>query len=142
MDQSSEGVDIGYGAWILFWAELVVLALLAMLGASFASENRDPGDYLCGLTLALAAVALAFLRVSRRFDGAAADWGGSVLVDDIPNLTAVIVIFTALGLAGLFIAAGIAQGGLHDAGIALFLASGIAVFLNLKRVFDKLDPAV
>lgn len=141
MDEGYAPAELGVGAWIRFWAELLVLALFAVLGASFASADRDPGDYACGLILALAAVALAFLRVRSRFDGAAADWGGSVLVDDIPNLTAATVIFTALGLAGLFIAAGIARGGLHDAGIALFLASGVAVFLSLKHVFDRLDQA-
>ena len=144
MDQSNkaqEPAELGYGAWIRFWAELVVLALLGVLGASFASADRDPGDYACGLTLALAAVALAFLRVRNRFDGDAADWGSALLVDDLTNLTAVIVIFTVLGLAGLFIAAGVEHGGLHDAGVALFLASGVAVFLSLKHVFDKVDRA-
>ena len=43
-----------------------------------------------------------------------------------------IAVFTALGLAGLFIAAGSREGSLHMAGVALFLASGITVFLSLK----------
>ena len=52
---------------------------------------------------------------------------------------AVVVVFAILALAGLFVAAGFARGGLHNAGIALFVVSGIAVFLNLKHVFDNLD---
>ena len=52
-----------------------------------------------------------------------------------------IVIFTILGLAGLFIAAGFDHGGLHAAGVALFAASGLAVFLSMKHVFDALDRA-
>ena len=54
------------------------------------------------------------------------------------NLIAVIVVFVALALAGLFVAAGFDHGGLHDAGVALFVVSGIAVFLSMKHVFDNL----
>ncbi len=47
--------------------------------------------------------------------------------------------FTALGLAGLFVAAGSEEGSLHVAGVALFATSGLIVFLSLKNVFDNLD---
>jgi hypothetical protein len=60
------------------------------------------------------------------------------LVENTANLIAVIVVFAILGWAGLLIAAG-AQGSLHNAGLALFAASGLAVFLSLKHVFDKLE---
>jgi ABC-type maltose transport system permease subunit len=113
--------------------------VFAVLGASFASECREPGDYACGLGLSLAAIALAFMRLKSRFDGRPADWGSFLLVDDMPNLVAVVAIFTVLALAGLFFAARFDHGGLHDAGIALFVASGLAVFLSLKHVFDNLD---
>jgi len=65
--------ELGVCAWIGFWAPLVALGVLAVLGASFASDNRAPGDYACGLVLSLAALALAFMRVKNRFDGGAAD---------------------------------------------------------------------
>ena len=140
MNQSSAGQQSSeLCAWIAFWGELVVLAVLAVLGAFFASEDSAPGDYACGLLLSLAALALAFMRLKNRFDGGAADWGSFVLVDDTMNLLAVIVTFTVLGLAGLFIAAGFDHGGLHDAGVALFAVSGLAVFLSMKHVFDKAD---
>jgi hypothetical protein len=142
MDQLGEcdvAAELGYGAWILFWGELVALALMALLGAFFASADAAPGDYACGLILFLAAVALAFLRVKARFDGAAADCGSFLLVDDLPNLVAAIVVLTVLALAGLFVAAGFDYGGLHVAGVALFVTSGLAVFLDMKRVFDNLD---
>jgi hypothetical protein len=128
-----------YWSWIAFWAQFVVLGLVAIVGAFFASQGGEPGDYACGLTLSLAAVALAFLRLKQRFDGGPADWQSFLLVDDIANLTLAIAVFTALGLAGLFIAAGSHEGSLHMAGVALFLASGITVFLSLKHVFDNLD---
>ena len=35
------------------------------------------------------------------------------------------------------LAASYEQGGLHNGGLALFVASGAAVFLNLKHVFDN-----
>jgi hypothetical protein len=140
MNHSSTGQEPSeLGAWIGFWAQLVVLAVLAVLGAFFASDDSAPGDYICGLLLSLAALALAFMRVKNRFDGAAADWASFLLVDDMANLLAVIVVFTVLGLAGLFAAAGFGHGGLHDAGVALFAASGLAVFLSMKHVFDNLD---
>ena len=131
--------ELGFRAWIAFWATLVVLGVLAVLGALFASDDSAPGDYACGLVLSLAAIALAFMRLKNRFDGAAADWASFLLVDDLPNLVAVIVVFAVLGLAGLLVAAGIGHGGLHDGGVALFVASGLAVFLSLKHVFDNLD---
>jgi hypothetical protein len=142
MEQSSigpEAGELGVCAWIGFWAQLVVLGVLAVLGAFFASENGAPGDYACGLVLSLAAITLAFMRVKNRFDGGAADWGSFLLVDDLPNLVAVIAVFAVLGLAGLLVAAGVSHGGLHDGGVALFVASALAVFLSLKHVFDNLD---
>jgi hypothetical protein len=147
MNQSSAGPEstepgpseLGYCAWIAFWVQLVVLGVVAVLGAFFASENSEPGDYTGGLVLSLAALALAFMRLKNRFDGGAGDWASFLLVDDMANLLAVIAIFTVLGLAGLFIAAGVGHGGLHVGGVALFVASGLAVFLSLKHVFDNLD---
>jgi hypothetical protein len=140
MNQSGTGPESGeLCAWTAFWGQLVVLAALAVLGAAFASADSVPGDYACGLLLSLAAIALGFMRLKRRLDGAAADGRGFLLVDDMANLVAVIVIFAVLGLAGLFIAASFDHGGLHDAGVALFAASGLAVFLSMKHVFDIRD---
>jgi hypothetical protein len=132
--------ELGYAAWFAFWGQLIALGLAAVLGTFFAGRNRAPGDDVCGLALAIAAVALAFMRIKDRFDGgAAADWGSFLLVDDMASLVAAIVVFTVLALGGLFIAAGADHGGLHDAGVALFVTSGLAVFLNLKHVFDRRD---
>ena len=50
----------------------------------------------------------------------------------------VIPLFTVIGLAGLFLGAG-AEGSLQSAGVGLFFASGLIIFLSLKRVFDALD---
>jgi hypothetical protein len=61
-----------------------------------------------------------------------------LFVDRPRDLAIVIPLFTVIGLAGLFVAAG-EQGSLQDAGIGLFAVSGIIVFLSLKRVFDALD---
>ena len=142
MQQSTTGPgpgELGYRTWIAFWGQLILLGLLAVLGAFYASENRASGDYTCGLILSVAAIALAFMRLKSRFDGDAADWASFLLIDDVTNLIAVIVVFTIVGLAGLFIAAGTDHGGLHNGGIALFVTSGLAVFLSLKRFFDNID---
>ncbi|HVB16942.1 MAG TPA: hypothetical protein VNF04_10445 [Stellaceae bacterium] len=141
MDQSKERIEpgaLGLCAWMMFWAQLVVLGLVVVLGAFFAGADRAPGDASCGLILVLAAFALAFIQVKNRFDGISAEWG-ALLVDDVANLIVVTVVFAALGLAGLFVAAAAGYGGLHDSGVALFVASAVAVFLNLKHVFDTLD---
>jgi hypothetical protein len=135
----ADALEPGYGAWLGFWGELIVLGLLAVLGAFFASAQASPGDEFCGLLLSLGAIALAFLRLKHRFDGGDPGWAGYLLAENLGNLAAVVVVFAILALAGLFIAAGFDRGGLHNAGIALFVVSGIAVFLNLKHVFDNLD---
>ena len=56
----------GAGAWIVAWGEFVLLGVLAIVGAFFASANASPGDYACGMILILAAIALAFLRLKAR----------------------------------------------------------------------------
>jgi hypothetical protein len=138
-NERSDGLGREYWSWFGFWAEFVVLGLLAIIGAYFAGQGGGPGDYAAGLILSLTAIALAFLRLKLRFDGRPADWSRSLLVDDMRNLALAIAVFTALGLAGLFVAAGSEEGGLHIAGVALFLTSGLIVFLSLKNVFDNLD---
>jgi hypothetical protein len=129
----------GYGAWFGFWAELGVFGLLAIAGGYFASHGGGSGDYATGLVLGVAAIALAFLRLKRRFDGGPTSWERFLLVDDTRNLALVIAVFVALGLAGLFVAAAERDGSLHVAGVALFATSGLIVFLSLKNVFDNLD---
>lgn len=129
----------GAGAWILGWGEFVLLVFLAIVGAFFASADASPGDYACGMILMLAAIALAFLRLKSRLDGVSEGWAGSLLVSDWANLTAIIVVFVVVALIGLFLAAGFEYGGMHNAGIALFVVSGAAIFLNLKHVFDIHD---
>lgn len=126
----------GAGAWILAGGEFVLLAFLAIVGAFFASANASPGDYACGMILAVAAIALAFLRLKARLDGAGGSWAVTLLVSTWANLTAIIVVFVILALIGLFLAAAYEYGGLHNAGLALFIVSGAAIFLNLKHVFD------
>jgi hypothetical protein len=137
-NERSDGLGREYWSWFGFWAEFVVLGLLAIVGAYFASHGGRPGDYASGLILSLTAIGLAFFRLKLRLDGMPGGWSRSLLVDDLRNLALAIVVFTALGLAGLFVAAG-SEGSLHTAGVALFVTSGLVVFLSLKNVFDTLD---
>jgi hypothetical protein len=142
MAQSSSGDDpaeLSYGAWLAFWAQLVVLGLLAIVGAFYASADAQPGDYACGLTLSIAAILLALMRVKSRFDGNPIDWASFLFVGDMANLVLAIVVFVLLGLAGVFVAAAVGQGGLYVGGVALFIVCAIAVLLSMKQVFDNLD---
>jgi hypothetical protein len=134
-----ETAEHAFWSWLGFWAQMFVLAVLAVLGAFAASRADRPGDYACGMMLMMAAVALAFLRLRRRLDGGEPGWSGLILVGDMWNLAVVVPLFTVLGLAGLFIAHAWEDGALHSAVIALFLVSGAIVFLDIKHVFDRME---
>ena len=131
--------DRSIGEWLAFWAQMFGLGLLALLGAIFAGTAGGPGDEACGLILTIAAVLLLFLRLKYTFDGGPAGWQQFLFVDTMANLVIVIPLFAILGLAGLFLAAAWGSGSLHDAGLGLFVASGLVIFLSLKRVYDALD---
>ena len=125
--------------WIAFWAQFAVLGICAVVGAYFAGQGGGPGDYQSGLCLFIGAVIFAFMRLKAWFDGRGNDWWGFLFVDRMQTLWVVVPLFAIIGLAGLFIAAGFDYGSLHTAGLALFVVSGLIIFLSLKRVFDRLD---
>jgi hypothetical protein len=142
MDQTGQIPDEperAFWSWLGFWIQFLILAVLAVIGAFVASDDERPGDYLCGLLLSLAAVALAFLILKRRFDGGGSGWGTFLLVDDMKNLALAIPLFAVIGLAGLLIARAWEIGAMHDAGLGLFVASGVIVFLDIKHVFDRMN---
>lgn len=142
MDQTSRtphDADRAFWSWLGFWLQFLVLGVLALVGAFVASGGARPGDYECGMLLSLGAIALAFLRLKHQFDGGASDWGSFLLVDDMWNLGLVIPLFAIIGLAGLFVAHAWESGTMHAAGVALFIASGVIVFLDIKHVFDRTE---
>ena len=142
MDQTGQIPDEAeraFWSWLGFWIQFLILAVLAVTGAFVASDDERPGDYLCGLLLSLGAVALAFLILKHRFDGGSSGWGAFLLVDDMKHLAFVIPLFAIIGLAGLFIAHAWESGAMHAAGLGLFVVSGAFVFLNIKRVFDRMN---
>jgi hypothetical protein len=141
MDQTSRTPDAperAFWLWLGFWVQFLVLGLLAVFGAFVASAAQRPGDYACGMLLSLGAIALAFLRLKHRLDDGGSGWAGFVLVEDMRSLTVAIPIFTIIGLAGLFIAHAWENGAMHAAGLALFVVSGLIIFLDIKRVFDRM----
>ena len=137
LDSAPSETGQGYWAWFGFWAQFVVLGALAILGL-YAASRDEPGDYAAGLMLAIGATLFAFQRLKAWFDGTSADWTSFLLVDKPAHLVVVIPLFTLIALGGLFVAAG-DPGTLQSAGVALFVVSGVVIFLSLKRVFDRLD---
>jgi len=131
--------DRAFWSWLGLWLQFLVLGVLAVTGAGFASRRDRPGDYATGMLLTVAAVALAFQRLKSHLDGDDASWSNFLLVDDMKNLAVAIPLFTILGVAGLFVARARPFGSLHAAGLGLFVASAIIIFLDIKHVFDRLD---
>jgi hypothetical protein len=131
--------DRAFWSWLGFWLQFLVLGLLALTGAGFAARGGRPDDYTTGMLLCLAALVLAFLRLKRHLDGGDADWSSFLFIDDMKNLAVAIPVFTIIGLGGLFVARAWTYGALHAAGIGLFVASAVAIFLDIKRVFDRID---
>jgi hypothetical protein len=138
--QTPDPAERAFWSWLGFWLEILVLGVLAIIGAFAASAADRPGDYSCGMVLSLAAIALAFLRLKRRLDDDGCGWADFLLVGDMWNLALVIPLFTVIGLAGLFIAHAWESGAMHTAGIALFIVSGAIIFLDMKHVFDRTEP--
>ena len=137
--RTPDDAEHAFWSWLGFWAQFLILGVLAVVGAFVASGAERPGDYACGILLSLGVIALAFLRLKHLLDGGASDWGDFLLVDDMRGLAIVIPLFAVIGLAGLFIAHAWEGGAMHVAGVALFIASGAIIFLDLKRVFDRAD---
>jgi hypothetical protein len=135
-----DDAERAFWSWLGFWLQILVLGVLAIIGAFAASTADRPGDYTCGIVLNLAAIALAFLRLKHRLDGNRSGWSDLLLVGDMWNLALVIPLFTVIGLAGLFVAHAWQNGAMHSAGIALFIVSGAIIFLDMKHVFDRMEP--
>jgi hypothetical protein len=127
-----------FWSWVGFWLQFLLLAVCVVLGAFAASGAAEPGDYAAGMVLILAALALAFLRLKQCFDSGADRPGNFLLVEKMASLAVAIPLFTVVGLAGLFVASAWSDGILHAGGIALFVVSGIIVFLDIKHVFDRM----
>ena len=134
-----ESAERAFWSWFGFWVQILVLAVLAVIGAFAASGAERPGDYACGMILSLAAIALAFLRLRYRLDGGSSGLVEFLLVEDMWNLAIVVPLFAIIGLVGLFLAHAWESGAMHAAGLALFVVSGVIIFLDLKHVFDRIE---
>ena len=138
-DPTPDRAETAFWSWLGFWMQLLILGVLAIIGAFFASAASRPGNYACGIILSGAAIALAFLRLKHRLDRGNSNPENLFLVGDMWNLALVIPLFAVIGLAGMFVAHAWESGALHIAGVALFIVSGLLIFLNIKHVFDRMD---
>ncbi len=134
-----EPAERAFWSWLGFWVQFLLLGLCVVIGAFAASRAEEPGGYAAGIVLILCALLLAFLRLKQRFDGGRSGWRSFLLVDNMKSLVVAIPTFAIIGLIGLFIASAWSYGSLHDGGIALFVVSGIIVFLDIKQVFDRMN---
>lgn len=139
LSRTTDDEGHAFWSWLGFWLQFLVLGALAVVGAFSASAAARPGDYMCGILLSLGAIALAFLRLKHRLDGGEAGWSSFLLVEKMSDLAVVIPLFAVVALAGLFIAHAWEGGAMHAAGVALFIASGAMVFLDIRCVFDRMD---
>ncbi len=139
LPQTPDTAERAFWSWLGFWLQILVLGVLAIIGAFASSAAARPGDYTCGVALSLGAIALAFLLLKRRLDGNESGWADLLLVGDMRNLALVIPLFTVIGLAGLLIAHAFENGAMHSSGIALFVVSGAVIFLDMKHVFDHME---
>jgi membrane protease YdiL (CAAX protease family) len=128
-------------SWIAVQLQFLVLLFLAVVGFFFASADRGRGDYAVGLVLSLSAIALAFFFLKRRLDGDERLWGGFLFAETVGELGVAIPLFTVIALLGLFLAHAAGSGSLYGAGLGLFVASALSVFLNIKRVYDRIDES-
>jgi hypothetical protein len=129
----------GFWSWLGFWVQFLVLAACVVFGAFAASDAEESGNYAAGMVLILSALALAFFRLKQAFDQDAGGPRNLLLVDNMASLAVVVPIFVVIGIAGLFIAQAWPDSSLHDAGITLFIASGVIAFLDIKQVFDRMN---
>jgi hypothetical protein len=134
-----EPAERAFWSWLGFWVQFLLLGLCVVVGAFAASDAEEPGDYAAGVVLLLAAVVVALLRLKQHFDGGTLGWANFLFVDSMAGLAVVIPLFVIIGLAGLFIASAWPYGSLHDGGLALFVVSGVIVFLDIKQVFDRIN---
>jgi hypothetical protein len=134
-----EEADPFFWPWLRFWAQMAVLAVLMIVGVFFASEGGQAGDYQSGLMLAAASVALAVLLAKQHLDGAPDDLASLVLVEDMRSLAVAIPLFTIAALCGLIIARSFPVGPRYLFGLGLFGASVLAILLDIKHVFDRID---
>ncbi len=125
--------------WFLFWGQILVLVVLAVIGFFFARAARAPGDYAVGLSLSLSAIAFLFLRIKLFFDGEERSFFDLLFAESMAELSVAIPLSVVVGLAGLLIAFAAKEGSLYSAGLGLFVAAVLAVFLNIKRVYDRIE---
>jgi hypothetical protein len=133
---SPQPAEQAFWSWIGFWLQFLFLGVCIVLGAFVASRDAAPGDYAAGVVLICSAAGLGFLRLKQYFDRPPARLGDFLLVDDAVGLAVIVPLFVGVGLAGLFIARAWPGGSLHDAGVALFVFSGVLVFFDIVRVSD------
>jgi hypothetical protein len=137
--RETDPAEHAFWSWLGFWVQFLVLGLFVVIGAFAASWANEPGDYTAGVLLILGALALAFLRLKHRFDGGGPAWRDFLFVDDMTGLVVAIPLFAVIGLVGLFVARAWPYGNLHNAGLGLFVVSGVVIFLDIKRVFDRMN---
>lgn len=125
--------------WALTWIGIGlwgVIAVLALFGAADASTN---GTYICALLAALGSILMVLANVKRYLDGYAPRILPDVLVSRFESLMLLIPVMAVFGVAGLFLAAGSHSGGVYTAGLGMFVAACLTIFLSVKNCFDRAE---
>jgi hypothetical protein len=118
------------------WLGYLLLAAAGLLGLFTASDAGEGEGYAAGLlTFGLAVLIIAW-RMRDQLDGRDVGLFLPVMVEGEDALLLWIAVMTALGIAGLLVAAG-SESVLHTAGIALFVVAALFIFFAVKRNFDR-----
>jgi len=122
-------------SWFLPWIIGAALCVIILLGLWTASAAPDSGTYALGFAASGVALLALAVEIKAALDGTRLEF----FVATETGLVLLLVLLTALAVAGLILAARSDSVAVEATGYALFVASLVLGFWNLKRYYDRRD---
>jgi hypothetical protein len=120
--------------WVGPWLLAGVLVIVLVLGLVTASGAADSGTYWLGVVGAVLALVILLWQLDAALGGRPLP---SLLVDEPEPLVITIALLALLAMLGLVLAARSESSAVNASGYALFIASLLIGFANLKHYFDR-----